>query len=761
LLDKIEKQQTLPALQTLAKQVAPDTALLWPEQPDSVMDAIKTASPELDSLASQLRKIRDQEKWRENQLGAEITTLEAQIKRLESGQNVSDATLALQKLLAEQGIPALPLCDKVDVQEESWRDAIESFLGNQREALLVAPDDVWDAIHIYYMARQDLREAHIVNTRKTVEWLSRSQSGSLAELLRTEDEHVRAYLNRLCGNVIRAQTEQELKQHERALTQDGMLATSNAITRLQTKPHLLGQQARVRRLALLQQTLQEKLGEYGEAQRARQDAEMLLEERILPLKQHISGLPDLAELAGKRAQAEEKLRQLAEEEATLDSRDYARLKAEIEKLESQRREIKAQQDGTQNRQNALLKELGKAQKDFEFKEKEQEAVAGLRADAQTAPGLDMPTAVEKLAELEQAGRAQLVGGEEARLWMEVATTAKKRADQEEKNCRTHRNQAWDELKGYISRWQSSNPPSLELREGNEQHHVLAAWVLSTIRNIHDKQLAQCATEAETALRIIQDTFRSKFVGRLQENLKQLETQRRELNRNLKKHPFHGKYYSFIKKPALEFDQIRDWVESWTPEQGGDVGGLFDTIKNSNHPHQEAMQRVQAMLREGKDNVLADYRNYYTFDVLMADAPVSDEEQEKPKNPEKLSHKLSKGSGGEHQSPFYVAIGASLAAAYRLERDADNRLRGGMALAVFDEAFSNLDEQNSENVLAFLDELGLQVLLAAPDGKYGIMAEHVDTIVNVYRDGATVHVDTDYPKLAARNLLAADNPLKKI
>lgn len=166
-----------------------------------------------------------------------------------------------------------------------------------------------------------------------------------------------------------------------------------------------------------------------------------------------------------------------------------------------------------------------------------------------------------------------------------------------------------------------------------------------------------------------------------------------------------------------------------------------------------------MLMEDKDDKLADYRYYYNFDVLMTEAPVLDEEKDKPQNSEKLSHKLGKGSGGEHQSPFYVAIGAALAAAYRLERGVDNNIRGGMALAVFDEAFSKLDVQNTVNALGFLDELGLQVLLAAPDEKYGIMSEHMDTIINVYRDGATVYVDAEYLKHAAHELLAADNPVK--
>jgi uncharacterized protein YPO0396 len=208
-------------------------------------------------------------------------------------------------------------------------------------------------------------------------------------------------------------------------------------------------------------------------------------------------------------------------------------------------------------------------------------------------------------------------------------------------------------------------------------------------------------------------------------------------------------------------EVLDWVLDWKPEQGGDVGGLFDAADDPNHQHSKAIARVRNLLMEAADADgkgggewearLADYRNYYHFDVRMSD------NKDGSGNTELLSRRLGKGSGGEHQSPFYVAIGAALAAAYRIEREENGGFRGGMGIAAFDEAFSKLDLQNTVSALGFLDELGLQVLLAAPDEKYGQIAEHVDTIVNVYRDGPVVHIDTEYIKPAARQVLASDNP----
>lgn len=157
-------------------------------------------------------------------------------------------------------------------------------------------------------------------------------------------------------------------------------------------------------------------------------------------------------------------------------------------------------------------------------------------------------------------------------------------------------------------------------------------------------------------------------------------------------------------------------------------------------------------RPGNWKIPPHYRNYFRFDVEMRDA--------QGHNRATLSQRLGKGSGGEHQAPFYVAIGAALAATYRIERGNDLSFRGGMALAIFDEAFSKLDVQNTQNALAFLRDLGMQVLLAAPNEKYAILAEEMDTIVSVYRDGGAVSVEPEYIRPAARQLLARDNPFKQ-
>jgi uncharacterized protein YPO0396 len=388
---------------------------------------------------------------------------------------------------------------------------------------------------------------------------------------------------------------------------------------------------------------------------------------------------------------------------------------------------------------------------LEAKEQAQQQTAAARLGIQQLPGLDREEATRRLEELE---RQQAVTEDAAEDWRALARQAAARGTQQESQCRTQRQRGRDLLREYLARWPVDQAPAVA---PDEDHRPLATWVLKALAELRDTQLARYAREADTALREAEHAFRADFVGRLQESLTQLDGQLRELNHNLRRRPFHGQFYEFVKRPDPDLADVLHWVKLWTPEQGGEVGGLFDPALDPNHPHREAIRRIQTLLMEAGeqqrlDERLADYRYYYHFDVKMTDADGA--------NPELLSRRLGKGSGGEHQSPFYVAIGAALAAAYRLERTQDGGIRGGLALALFDEAFSKLDVQNSVSALGFLDELGLQVVLAAPDEKYGLMCEHMDTIVNVYRDGGNVHIDSDYLKPAARALLSADNPVQR-
>lgn len=762
--DHLDDPALVQALQTLPPLLRRDEGLLtviWPQDPAAVMAALDRLAPRLAAALVRLRERYDQLVVEEREMDLALQALRARIDRLERGESdLRPATLRLIALLGEHGIPAVPLCDRVDVADEAWREALEAFLGGHREALLVDPDQVREAIGLYRREgrRRDIHGSRVINTLGTAAWSGAANPGSLAAMVVSADVHALAYIRRRADRVLRVDSEDELLGQERAITADGMLAAGGAVSRLTPMEPMLGREARRLRL----QVLKDQFAQEGEAHyRKQQDKRVvqdLREGQLMPLNDRLRAFPNLVSLAAQRERTQGELARLAAEAQALLSNDaYQGLVAEVERHQAAREALasarnRATREATDRelRRQALESSLASL-------EEASQAVAERRRAIRQTPGFPAPLAAERLEELQ----AQAVfAAEDPDAWRALGSEAGRRAGAQEKSAANHRLRAREDLANYWAAWSPDQRPALG---AVDDHLGLAAWVARELTQVRETQLARYVTEADNALREAEFAFRADFVGKLQENLQTLEESRRELNRSLRSRPFHGQYYSFVKQPAPDLKDILDWVLAWSPEQGGDVGGLFDAASDPNHPHCAAIARVRDLLMEaaggegrtgGWDERLADYRQYYHFDVRMSD------DKEGGGNPEFLSRRLGKGSGGEHQSPFYVAIGAALAAAYRIERDQDGRPRGGMALAVFDEAFSKLDLQNTVSALGFLDELGLQVLLAAPDEKYGQIAEHVDTIVNVYRDGGSVHIDTEQIKAAARQALAADNPVPR-
>uniref|UniRef100_UPI0035CC6B94 SbcC/MukB-like Walker B domain-containing protein n=1 Tax=uncultured Methylobacterium sp. TaxID=157278 RepID=UPI0035CC6B94 len=150
--------------------------------------------------------------------------------------------------------------------------------------------------------------------------------------------------------------------------------------------------------------------------------------------------------------------------------------------------------------------------------------------------------------------------------------------------------------------------------------------------------------------------------------------------------------------------------------------------------------------------LADYRNYFVYEIGMRDAAG---------NRTTMSSRALRGSGGEAQAPFYVAIAASLASAY-YPGDRPGDENAGFGLCLLDEAFSKLDVRNSQALVDLYAAWGLQLLIAAPEDKRTTLTEVMDTIVTVYKspDLASVRIESEHPLEAAKRALRAINPERR-
>jgi uncharacterized protein YPO0396 len=121
----------------------------------------------------------------------------------------------------------------------------------------------------------------------------------------------------------------------------------------------------------------------------------------------------------------------------------------------------------------------------------------------------------------------------------------------------------------------------------------------------------------------------------------------------------------------------------------------------------------------------DYRQYFAFDLLM-----THEETGVTNN---LRSRRATGSGGEVQTPYYICLMAAMSnvyygGPYKNLKDGE----GGLCLAIFDEAFSNMDEKVTGQVIDLGKRLGLQLLICGPSNKKVTMQRNCDTVLTVMR-----------------------------
>ncbi|MBI3163339.1 MAG: cell division protein MukB, partial [Chloroflexi bacterium] len=184
--------------------------------------------------------------------------------------------------------------------------------------------------------------------------------------------------------------------------------------------------------------------------------------------------------------------------------------------------------------------------------------------------------------------------------------------------------------------------------------------------------------------------------------------------------FGGERFEFITSSSPALKQIYDMVMDSQQIMGD---SLFES--EFRQKHQEGWDLLFERLTSHDDeNIelreLQDYRNYLNYDIRIH-YPNGDRAL--------LSAINAKKSGGETTTPFYVAMAASFAQAYRLNQ---GRPSDTIRLAMFDEAFGKMDTARTASALKFMHDAGLQVLLATPPDKSGSLLPFVDTVCTVVR-----------------------------
>lgn len=184
----------------------------------------------------------------------------------------------------------------------------------------------------------------------------------------------------------------------------------------------------------------------------------------------------------------------------------------------------------------------------------------------------------------------------------------------------------------------------------------------------------------------------------------------------------------------EFDRERQLMEGegglfampFQQKYGPLIEELFGRLAMSDDTQLNA--RKQSELQQNIERY-TDFRTYLKFDL---------ETTVQNGSKQLLSQTLNTKSGGETQTPFYIAVLASFAQLYQVNNLlplASNTVR----LVVFDEAFNKMDSDRIIESVRLLRKMGLQAIICTPPDKLPDIMPLADKTLLVLKDKYQMHI----------------------
>ena len=219
-------------------------------------------------------------------------------------------------------------------------------------------------------------------------------------------------------------------------------------------------------------------------------------------------------------------------------------------------------------------------------------------------------------------------------------------------------------------------------------------------------------------------FRTQVLEKLRNSLFEVENTRVLLNGSLRR-PIGNSRYRVIKWENPDFALYHKLLDASAVAREDE---LF--FASADAELRDACDRfLQALIDEDKKNIadrLLDYRHYYEYDREVDDLGDDGE----VKATWRVDRQSGKSSGGENQSPYFIAILASYLRAYK--RHDTRAKQPSLALVPIDEAFSKLSGERIKDCIEILksEHIALQGVFSMSTGNIPYAFEHCDSLVVV-------------------------------
>ncbi|GAA3528539.1 SbcC/MukB-like Walker B domain-containing protein [Zobellella aerophila] len=676
--------------------------------------------------------------------------LQRRIERLHQGlSDISLATSMTIELLKREGIQSIPVCDLCEITDKNWQEAVESYLGPNREALVVAVHDFDHALEVYEIAqKQDprLKRARIINPDHALRANKAPTDRMVSTLIDTSDPIARGFMNIVLDRTKMAATRDELRRERKALMASGLATGGGTV----------GGTARIEGLLI---------GKHAKAQqRERLETELdVLAQRLASFSapattlSHLNrqwagisasivdGAVSVQEQSTRLVAAEEALSIAQEQLKPLTSEDE-RLKAANDQAEKDFDACNTAITNAKAEQKQVESALATIRADIEILKPQRDEAERIRSETEKSPLHDAAKADERWQTYERKFE-----GKEG-----IYSLIRNQAQNDAQAAREKELSSRGELNLKVIRFTTDFAEDIANRQelleaarpdnaNAEAYHFIEMDCTDWVERILAAQLLEHRQAAQEAAEQMEKNFRGIIVGELQSRFEQMRYTFNQLNNLLRKIPFHDNIYSFHFK-VLETESlysVYEFITTADKEETELVGTMFEIA--SEHP---AIALLKEALISGDDliNEISDYRSFFTYDMKMRNPDTGVERS--------VTDMQRTGSGGEQQTPAYIALAASFMNVYKIRGHSSR----GASLVLLDEAFNNMDGGNASAAVAFLKEIGLQLLIAAPPEVTLKIGKEMDQIYTICREDRDVVIDHTKIFEAGQELIDQRNPV---
>lgn len=664
-------------------------------------------------------------------LSSQAKVLEDKIKNLEAGVMCypEEATFVRDKINGELGeqskkADAKLLCELLYMIDDSWQDAVESYLNTQRFNIIVAPENYLIAKKVFISLGDKVKGIGLIDTRKIGDIQYGEEGVSfLGDKVESENIYAKRYARFVMRDVVCCDSADTLEQYGKSVTKDRLRFQNFCLQRMGRKEHFIGVDAIEKQLRSAKKELVSIQGQLGELDANKKS----FDEVYCDYNKFTAG------------------NNFALLEKYIDSKHQAKaIGIRIDEINAQINEFKKNPIllAMYDRVSECEKNVSEIQGEItDIKAKKQNLETSVKDAEQAITELEATVSKMKMAYEDIVREYPEYASDVEKKYQDERRTKKassiaynfgNRATQDSIAFNNYLNQQLIPLQQkYTATYTCDYPEGID-GAGRYQQEYLSLQNIELER--HKEELAQAQVRCK-------DRFRKEVLFRMKDDILRARQQFKQINRVMENLEYGEESYRFgidkskDKELGIFYDIIMDKDNQQIDQDNEIMAFLAEANKSEVFESQieDFMSRIMMDVEEhAKENLTGkrsgaksmgmyvDYRTYLDYDIIVKNSVT---EIEVP-----LSKVSGEGSGGENQAPFYVAICASLLQIYEQNPD------GCMRLILLDEAFNNMTSDRIEPMMNMFKKLNLQLVLIATAEKATSILPYCDITYSIVKSG---------------------------